>query len=444
MKTILLLIDRLHAFLRRAEAWVEEHPRRAGLGALLLTLLLVAPEVAYWPLNDFPGASWHHPDPGIEIKVVQARAPMVGWKELAGFWYGRLIHGNEYYQPLTSWLFVGEYHLFGLNNRTWAIVNLGLHLGVVAALLWTGAVVSSGPLLRRLGIGVLAALFLAAPNLADRSIQAWILGWWPAQPDLLSALFGLALLASVTLYCRTGERRWAVLAPFLFWVGVCFKETAYVAGVGACLFLLRQRKAWPLLAVLALQGVAMFLFRKWAIGAVGVDTPLYVARVGRHLRVQAMGTGSTLTSLTVPLFALAVCAVITWALRRSWGPGARTLLAAAVYSGINFVWYGPPWEPGFMGGIATLAAVAGFLLLAGGVALACREWPIPELIVVWLLAWYFHWSFPPVLGWHGYWNSVFGSLVMATGVVTAAGWLGDRALRWRERQSPAPLVPAPE
>ena len=60
MKWASAFIDRVRKLLVRWEAWVEAHPRKAWAGALLLALLVVLPEVAYWPLNDYPGAMWHH------------------------------------------------------------------------------------------------------------------------------------------------------------------------------------------------------------------------------------------------------------------------------------------------------------------------------------------------------------------------------------------------
>jgi hypothetical protein len=270
-----------------------------------------------------------------------------------------------------------------------------------------------------------------------------MLAWWPSQPDLLSALFGLALLASVTLYCRTGKRRWALLAPLLFWLGVCFKETAYVTGVGACLFLARQRRAWPLLGGLALQGVLMFAFRSWVVGAVAVTGSQGMSRAAGHLRGRGIIAWDSLPGIALPLLALGVSLGADLAVRRSWSPGARALLAIALYITLNGVGLGLPWEPEFLRATGTLVGIGAFLLVLSGLLAACRDWPVPELILVWLMAWYFHWSYPAALGWHGYWNSVFGSLVLAIAWVTAVERLVRLAADRLDRADPETVPAAP-
>src|SRR5439155_9225244 len=97
----------------------------------------------------------------------------------------------------------------------------------------------------------------------DRNIHYWVLAWWPAQPDLLSLLFGLPFLGCVALHIQTGQRRWAYLAPILFFLSVCSKEMGYFAGIGGCLLLLRTPRRWPLLGLIALEGLALFGFRRW-------------------------------------------------------------------------------------------------------------------------------------------------------------------------------------
>jgi len=407
----------------RAARWAEAAERRPALSwilALTLVVAMVGWEASYWPRHDFPGALWHNANRGIEIEVVQARAARVGWKELKGYWVGRLIHGNDYYQPLTSWLFVGEYHLFKKNDRLWARVNIALHLANCLLLVWATTVFTTGPLLQRLVTGVLAALLLGGPRLADRNVQMWILGWWPCQPDLLSVFFGLLLLSAVALYCRTGRLVWAVLAPLFFFIAICFKETGYVAGLGGCLLLVRHPKRWPLLAVLAVQGLSMYAFRWNILGGPASFNPEDLARLRNMVSLTIAGTVRQLSDAAVHFGFLGAGLAATWALRRRLGRVERGLVVAAVYGGLALVVLGPPWETLFQIGFRALLSLALLLLLAAGVLLAFRQWPVPELFGIFIFATALGYCYPAVLAWHFYWGQVFQCLAVAIALAAVA------------------------
>jgi hypothetical protein len=410
---------------QRLEAWVEARPWVAWALALLV-LGLVGFETAFWPLHDYPGAMWHHTPRGDDIELAQAHAATAGWKELAGYWHGPMIHGHGYYRPLASWLFVAEFHLFGTDDRRWAIVNILLHLSLAALLLWAAGVFAGGPRLRRLGVGVLAALLLGAPGLADRSTQMWIIGWWPCQPDILSLLCGLTLLAATVLYCRTGERKWARMAPWLFFLAVCFKETGYLAGLGACLVLVRHPRARALLFTLAGCGLAFFFWRAVSLKGMGPTNGPSLKRAATDLATSGNVLVNQVRDYGGQLAVAGLAAGLGWALRRRLGLVESGLVAAAFYLALGSVLFGPPWVAGSSLGIPALVGwgVSAALLL--GLVMALRRWPIPELTAVYLMSVGVALSFPPVFGWYRYWGSVFGAFLTAVSMAALVEYGGRR------------------
>lgn len=415
------------AVLAALRGFAERRPRRALALAILVVLIAVALEAAYWPLHDFPGAMWHSTPRGDDIEIAQAKAAQAGWRELLGYWVGRTIHGHAYYRPLTSWLFVGEYRLFGRNDRLWASVNIALHLGVAAALVWVATTLLGGSALRRIGVGTLAALLLGAPGLADRSIQSWILGWWPCQSEEASLLFGLLLLGTVALHVRTGEPRCARWAPGWFLLSVAFKEMGYVAGLGACLLLLRQRKHWRQLAALAACGLILFGFRAFVLGGGiflgGAYDPGRVAQAALgELRLPAFFARSAAIHAAALLPAAALAG---WLRRR--GAGAFAWIAAlCLYGVLAGSVLGPPWEPTFQAAPLEALRIAGWGALLYGLFRAGREWPVPELIGIWALCAAIGYGYPPIFGWYRYWASVFGALLTAIALAALLAPLSRR------------------
>ncbi|HEU4753131.1 MAG TPA: hypothetical protein VFU47_08480, partial [Armatimonadota bacterium] len=291
------------------------------------------------------------------------------------------------------------------------------------------AVIAPGPRLQRLAAAVVAGILASAPWFVDRDgVEKWTVAWWPAQPDLLSLFFGLLLLIAAVQYGRTGERRWAVFAPVFFVVAVCFKETAYLAGIGACLVLLRKPARWRVLALLAVLGLALFAFRMWAIG----DARAYgdgndPARVLKWLRIMAEGFAPMLVTVWLPLLCLLSGAGVWLALRRRLGPGPATAAGTGVGLLMAVSLVGSPLEP-----VVQDAAVALFWLFikAGvviGILYSLRSWPLPELWLVWLAALLLARCFVPIYGWHFYWPNMLLAPLLGIGIATAASLLARRA-----------------
>lgn len=405
---------RWHDVRSRLQTWVEHHPGQSWVIAIVLVAAITGLEISYWPKNDYPGAMWHASPRGEDIERGQDRAAEAGPRELWGYWIGPMLHGHGYYRPLTSWLFVGEYRLFGRDDRRWAVVNLALHVAVVLTLMWAVSVWTGGALLRRLTVGVSAALLLAAPGVADRSVQKWVCGWWPCQSEILSLLLGLVVMGAAAMYADTPEKRWGVLACIAFFLAVCFKEMGYVAGLGACLLLVRRPKARGLLLTLAGLGVLFFAYRWLAISR---ETRVITGPgLGRLLEV---GRGNStflweqFASMAPHLLFLAAAGATAWGLRSRLGTAAAAGAGAAVYLTLGLLLLGPPWDLMFQSGAVHVLRYVFAAALVLGMIRSGWRWPLPELFAVWVLAVLAVAGFPPVYGWYRYWGTAFGAAVTA-------------------------------
>lgn len=391
---------------------------------MVLVLSATAWEASYWPRHDYPGAMWHQQDRGEDIELGQDRAAAAGWRELLGFWTGPMLHGHGYWRPLTSWLFVAEYRLFGRDDRRWAAVNFGLTLALAAAVLYCAAAVFTGTTAMRLLLGSAAALLLLGPGAADRDVQRWTVGWWPCQPELISLLIGLGLLTACRSTAVTGRAAW--LPCLLLAVGVCFKEMAYLAGIAGCAMLLRGRR-WHALAALAFTGIALYAYRGWALGELA-------GRVsgGDLSRVLRAGAGlfssvpQDLAALSHHVLLWALCWTVLLPLRRRWSLLPRAAVATAGYLALAVALLGSPLEPAFQHGLAALGRLAGLGVLAIGLWHAPRDWPLPELGLLALLSAAVAWSFPPVYGWYGLWLGTAGAMLQAAALYGAAAVLHRR------------------
>lgn len=410
-----------------AADWSERHPRRAWLLALFLVLAVVTVEALRWPLADFPGAMWHHPNRGIDVEAVQAGAARAGWRELLGFWHGPYIDGNPTFRPLSAWWFTAQYHLFGRADRLWCWVSIVLHLGIAMLMTWAVAVWMEGRVLARLATGAGAAVLFGGPGMADRSVQQWALCWWPAQPDLLSLIWALLLLSWVVLHVRSGERRWAAAALAAFAIGLCFKEMMYVAGLGACLLLVRHRDRWPLLGGLAVVGMGSFLYRSWIYRHAESHARDDAARLGRMVAADWGGRMADLGAALPHLVFLGLGACAGWAVGRRRGRLLGWVTAGGLYLVLAMALLGLPTEPYFQSGLLVVGQLAGALALLWGFLRAARRWPVPELAVLTLGCVLIGLSFPPILAWHRYWATAFQSSLLAIALAALVGLSADCA-----------------
>jgi hypothetical protein len=345
---------------------------------------------------------------------------------LLRFWWGPYIDGNLTYRPLSAWLFTAQYHLFGRQDRLWCAVDIGLHLVIELLLVWVVALWIRGPLAARLAGGAGAALALGAPGLADDRVQAWIIGWWPSQPDEYSLICTLLLFGFTTLYLRRRGAVWAVWAALAFLFGISFKEMAYVGGLGACLLLLRHPKARPLLLALAIIGIAAFLFRTAIYHGFPRAAAQDYSRVPRFLSWALRGEMDRFGSVAPHLGCLALAGIAFLVARKMLSEGASGALAALTYLASAVGALGLPTERPFAEGFGALVEWSGAVILLAGLWRWRGRWPVAEVTAIALLSVVMGQSFPEVYAWHRYWGNALTSVVLVFGAAGALGWLKDR------------------
>lgn len=174
---------------------------------------------------------------------------------VARWWRGVWIQEEmPYYRPVTSMLFLAEWHLFGHRYLLYSLfVSWPLHaLNTLLLCALVYRLTPGGP--RRCAvIGGLAAALFTVPYWGNQGAARAMLYWWPSQGDMLSLCFGLlALLAWDVLWGPPGgtpeqarlrrapER--CLLAPTAFLVlAILSKEMAYVVPGMAALLIWQRR-----------------------------------------------------------------------------------------------------------------------------------------------------------------------------------------------------------
>ena len=181
------------ASLFTASGWPDDFPRHAGLGILLLALLVVA---SYYPA--LTGAFiW-------DDSIFTSERPVMEWSGIWDIWLNpRSLAREGHYWPFVYASFWLEHKLWGFEPTGYHAVNLSLQL-LNTLLVWR--------LMSRLavpGAWLIAAVFAAHP-LHVESV-AWII----ARKDLLSGAFylGAALLWLRFLETRRGQ-------PYLLAIGL--------------------------------------------------------------------------------------------------------------------------------------------------------------------------------------------------------------------------------
>jgi hypothetical protein len=425
--------------LRRFARWCEGHPLAAWLLLVTVVWLGVGPQATWWARSDYPGAWFHTPSRHQfdDLGVVMARAGEATDADLAGYWFSAQIDHVGWYRPLPSTLWVVQYRLLGADHRKWNLVSLGIYMTMCAALAWMMGGFWHGPRWQRMAVGLAAVLLFGAPSVADHPLHWWMLTWWPAQPDLLSLLFGALLLGSAARYAAAGRRRWAYAAPVFFFLAVISKEIAYVAGLAACLALLPHRRCWPLLALLALEGLGLFAYRHWALQ--GFQAGRWTADAGEAFRLRLalqnwLEQTWAILSLQMPPAAAATSVWLVLRRRTAWASG----MGAAAYLGVG--WLTLDREV-LLNVLLTLGKLAWILVLVlGALKLGVRS-GFPALLGAAVLSWLIGERYPPVFGWYRLWGTALGA--MSAGVCAAAFLEATApaavgmAARWRSAASAA-------
>jgi len=182
-----------------------------------------------------------------------------------------------YYRPLfTVYMTVG-YHLFGLWEPGWHLMNLAVH---------TGATIAVYQLLRRLSndaiVAALAALIFAVHPAHVESVS-WISGI----PDPLAALFYVPAMIWYVRYREEGRPLWLIASAVAYALSTLCKETALV--LPAVIFvwemtrerergwLARLRRAAPLLVPYIVVAVGYLALRFAVLGKLIWKHPMMAA-----------------------------------------------------------------------------------------------------------------------------------------------------------------------
>jgi hypothetical protein len=271
------------------------------------------------------------------LQAAREASPATVW----GWWHGPWIQGRElpYYRPLTSMLYLAEWRLFGHHYVLYSLVSWlfhALNTTLLCALVYQ---LAPGSAARRRVLAGWAAILFTVPYWGNMGVAAKVLYWWPAQGDMVSLGFGLAALLCVI------AGRSLVAVGVLMTCAILSKEMAYV--VPPIIWLLAadpaRRSRLRLVVVTALLAATLWLLRHAFVpDALGFKWKgLY------SLKKLYFHVGGPLAQMVeaydwpLPLGALGG-AVLLWLFAQR-GQVLAGALAALVWVGLCFEWFGESW-----------------------------------------------------------------------------------------------------
>jgi hypothetical protein len=129
--------------------------------------------------------------------------------------------------------------------------------------------------LARVPLGLAAVYYFATTGNTNFFAVGRVVGWWPAQNDALSLVFGLVALVLLDQYLVGGRRGWLVGAAVSFYLSVAAKEMGFMIGPMAIGLTLHRRAAaggraaahrWTApVALFATLSAALWEFRKLVV-----------------------------------------------------------------------------------------------------------------------------------------------------------------------------------
>ncbi|MEZ5989262.1 MAG: DUF1736 domain-containing protein [Planctomycetota bacterium] len=334
---------------------------------LLLGLVLLGTTLLYWPVLDaeFPfddqAAAKAVKNDGSDNPAIATLQPLSHYFSTE-YWIGTgkdELDSNPLYRPLTVWSFAWLRDRFYREGPGDQVLHEARPQHVANLLLYLGTVVLMYLLVRRLGLGRVAAL-LGATLYAVHAIHSEVVAMIVGRAELMSMLFGLAACNLYLVLVGTRSRPGVFVASLFgcacaLFLAFCSKESALawlpflpVLGV-ARRFLDHHPDPWvPLLARQAMLTLA--------VGILPVAAWWYL----RHGAFYGLGGDWQVAYVTNPLYHLStgerwLTAVSIWA----WSLW-RTLLPVSLccdYSANVFGLVDQPFDPGFLVAFLVLAAV---------------------------------------------------------------------------------------
>lgn len=399
--------DRLRFGLSRVVESAEERPATAW--TLMLTVALLMAICSTWQIaSDMwsrlnAAKTFHGGDP-LGIQAVMAFADRA---QIAGWLAGPSIDERTW-RPLCTLFHWLEFQLWGTNELAYLKLSFVLHALNVPLISAVAARLAPGRLGLRIIIGLSAAIFLVSTPFADTTIQDWMLGYWPAQSDMISltlSLLGFILLPS---WLGSGSRIMLAATLMAFIASALFKEMAYAAIVGAMMFSVGngergRRTITALGAVLALLVIARCL----ALAGYGVYRP--TTDLVRILRVLLPLDFVSGTEAGWPAWAAAFGLVAFVAMRTS-----NVLRRWSWLGAVASVFLAAQWLGGYFA-MALISSDAAILLVFAFVCLRLwvRRPDIRAISAVWIVATWAIAPFQVALRWHFYWPDAFRCTLQA-------------------------------
>ena len=328
--------------------------KRSSLFVLQLVLLCFAAIISF--STAIPGEMvWVD---GVEI--TEAGYRITSWQDFQDVWRmpldefifrhdGNISAKGGYWRPLLAIELTLHWWLFGANTAAWHVGNLLWHVGVVVVLFHLGRRWCQDP---SGWVAFCAALLFAVHPLGVHSV-AWISG----RKDLMCAAFGgLSMLA----FERVAESRrtygWLAAGLMAMLLSIGCKELGFCVPIMAsalvvCRWTDAKTTRQPLAAAIMIGFAGLvFVYRRWALGAFGLDVDYpadnvlgnlltaaqlnchYLGRVGFPWQPQISDRWAVANRLGVAE-AFALASVVTIGMLTAWAVVRRSAFA------VPMVWY---------------------------------------------------------------------------------------------------------
>jgi hypothetical protein len=412
----------------RLDALASRRPRMLlAVGAVLAIAL------ALWSRSDFvympPEAVRAELSAKEDIQNLYEAASQASWSDVPGWWTGPWIYPHVgYYRPLTSMLFLAEHGTFGTNFTAYNVVSLLLHaLNCLLLYLLVCSLYGTRPRARA-ALGLLAVYVFTMPMSSMTFGVARVIGWWPAQNDILSLTFALASLLLLDRYLVRGRRVLLAASLLALFLSVASKEMGFITmPIAVALIWHRRRRVSLEMAPVVGFTLAVWVFRK-AVVPHPWD-PIYTRMVILHKALHAwfeplyplLATGSYWH------IAAAVCITATVALflKRHWPVWILPPLCAAEVM-LCGQFLDPAGSIGFIIEGSAMGTLRGILWYFLGIALFLRyRRTQPGIFAALALVL----VFVPILQYGGkhyfYWPAAFLGLVDAVFVACLFDWVRE-------------------
>jgi hypothetical protein len=247
----------------RRRAWAEGHARLLvwlGLAACVLAALPLTLDMTAMSRDAVLTELGRKED----IHNLYYAAASASWHDVPRWWTGSWIYPDVgYYRPLTSMLYLAEYRTFGANFTAWNRVTLVFHLCNIALVyLLTVSLFRRYRIARGL-LGAIAAYYFTSTDGSMFFSISKVLGWWPAQNDVMSLTFGLLSLLLLDQYLGKPSRAMLGASLLSLFLSIASKEMGFIVAPIALALVAQRRLLQPgpwRAAILSVTGLTAFMW----------------------------------------------------------------------------------------------------------------------------------------------------------------------------------------